>query len=157
MNICWKERAEKAEAERDELKSKWKREECAHCDERVGGYQGTIWCAECFNWWVVEHRVEALEAQVEALRQGWAKAKASGFQNQDAMGLALSLTPPEALERLKTRERRAGAAEELRRLREYIQQNIGPDDARDEIRRICANRVSKLSAAELEAAGKEKE
>jgi hypothetical protein len=24
---------------------------CAHCDERKGGAEGTIWCAACLNWY----------------------------------------------------------------------------------------------------------
>jgi hypothetical protein len=24
---------------------------CAHCAERMGGAEGTIWCAECLAWW----------------------------------------------------------------------------------------------------------
>ena len=26
-------------------------EMCAHCDERKGGAEGTIWCAECLDWY----------------------------------------------------------------------------------------------------------
>ena len=55
----------------DELKAKWKREECGHCDERRGGYNGTIYCEECFNWYVLEDRKEMvadLQRDVERLR-----------------------------------------------------------------------------------------
>lgn len=24
---------------------------CAHCDERQRGAEGTIWCAECLEWY----------------------------------------------------------------------------------------------------------
>jgi hypothetical protein len=44
---------------------------------------------------------DSLAAQNLELRGAWAKAKASGFQNQDAMGLALSLPLPAAAERVK--------------------------------------------------------
>jgi chromosome segregation ATPase len=43
-------------------------------------------------------------------------------------------------------DRREAAAEELEGLRDHIQEYIGPDDARDEIRRICANRIADLRA-----------
>lgn len=56
----------KALREVDELKAKWKREECAHCDERPGGHEGTIWCAECLNWWRQQSENQALQ---EALRE----------------------------------------------------------------------------------------
>lgn len=42
------------------------------------------------------------------------------------------------------RMKREGAAEELERLRDHIQEYIGPDDARDDIRRICASRANDL-------------
>lgn len=48
-----------------------KREECAHCDERPGGHEGTIWCAECLNWWRQQHstqEADAAQREVERLR-----------------------------------------------------------------------------------------
>lgn len=73
-----------ARGEAETLKAKWKREECAHCDERPGGHQGSIWCAECFEWYCRESEkefIEQLQADlttakvdaaraVEALRRG---------------------------------------------------------------------------------------
>lgn len=42
------------------------------------------------------------------------------------------------------RGQRLAVAQELERLRDHIQEYIGPDDARDEIRRICWNRAKDL-------------
>lgn len=56
-----------------------------------------------------------------------------------------------ALAWLAQREREA-AAEELDILRDHIQEYIGPDDARDEIRRICANRIADLRAGKVQDA-----
>ena len=46
--------------------------------------------------------------------------------------------------------KREAAAEELAMLRDHIQEYIGPDDARDEIRRICANRIADLRAGKVQ-------
>lgn len=24
---------------------------CVHCRERLGGAEGTVWCAACLEWW----------------------------------------------------------------------------------------------------------
>lgn len=58
-------------AEVERLQAKWKREECAHCDERSGGAEGTIWCAECLAWHhnaEKDQAVAELRAEVERLR-----------------------------------------------------------------------------------------
>ena len=31
---------------------------CAHCYERIGGAEGTIWCAECLEWYRMEYMKE---------------------------------------------------------------------------------------------------
>jgi hypothetical protein len=31
---------------------------CAHCGERLSGAEGTIWCAECFEWWLGQYLAE---------------------------------------------------------------------------------------------------
>ena len=60
-----------------ELEAKWKREECAHCDERIGGYQNTIWCAECFEWYLRESEkeyIQQLQSDLLAAQAGEARA-----------------------------------------------------------------------------------
>jgi hypothetical protein len=79
-----RDRIAELEAERDaakageeNLKRKWQIEECAHCGERPGGHQGTIWCAECFEWWVRESEQECitqLRTDLDATRAGEARA-----------------------------------------------------------------------------------
>jgi len=56
------ERAENArlQARITELEGKWKREECAHCDERPGGYVGTIYCEECLRMYQELERNEVI-------------------------------------------------------------------------------------------------
>jgi hypothetical protein len=66
-----------AKAGEENLKRKWQIEECAHCGERPGGHQGTIWCAECFEWWVRESEkeyIDQLRADLDAARAGEARA-----------------------------------------------------------------------------------
>jgi hypothetical protein len=66
-----------AKAGEEALRRKWQREECAHCGERPEGHNGTMWCAECFEWWVRESEQECitqLRADLEAARAGEARA-----------------------------------------------------------------------------------
>lgn len=58
---------------------------------------------------------------------------------------ALAITPASAGNRLKAEALRE-TANELENLRDHIQEHIGPDDARDDIRRICWNRAKDLRA-----------
>lgn len=65
---------------------------------------------------------------------------------------ALAASPADHERRLKAEALRSTAAE-LEVLRDYIQTEVGPDDARDDIRRICWNRAKDLreEADRLEA------
>ena len=56
---------------------------------------------------------------------------------------ALAASPAEHERRIKAESLRSTAAE-LEVLRDYIQAEVGPDDARDDIRRICWNRAKNL-------------
>ena len=69
------------------------------------------------------------------------------------VGPALAASPAEHARRLKSEALRATASE-LESLRDHIQTEIGPDDARDDIRRVCWNRAKDLreTADRLEAA-----
>lgn len=66
---------------------------------------------------------------------------------------ALAASPDDHARRLKSEALRA-TAKELESLRDHIQEYIGPDDARDDIRRVCLNRAKDLreEADRLEAA-----
>ena len=66
---------------------------------------------------------------------------------------ALAASPAEHERRIKAEALRA-TSEELETLRDHIQTEIGPDDARDDIRRVCLNRAKDLreEADRLEAA-----
>ena len=59
------------------------------------------------------------------------------------VGPALAASPDEHARRLKSEALRATASE-LESLRDHIQTEIGPDDARDDIRRVCLNRAKDL-------------
>ena len=65
---------------------------------------------------------------------------------------ALAASPDEHARRIKAEALRA-TANELESLRDHIQAEVGPDDARDEIRRVCLNRAKDLrdEADRLEA------
>lgn len=65
---------------------------------------------------------------------------------------AIAATPDDHARRLKSEALRSTAAE-LEVLRDYIQSEVSPDDARDDIRRICLNRAKDLrdEAGQLEA------
>ena len=56
---------------------------------------------------------------------------------------ALAASPAEHERRIKAETLRA-TEKELESLRNHIQEYIGPDDARDDIRRICLNRAKDL-------------
>lgn len=59
---------ERLREETAELKSKWHRESCAHCDERVGGFNGSIYCEECLHWWVnaeMQSEIERAQASYD--------------------------------------------------------------------------------------------
>ena len=66
---------------------------------------------------------------------------------------ALAASPDEHERRIKAETLRE-TAKELESLRDHIQTEIGPDDARDDIRRVCLNRAKDLreEADRLEAA-----
>jgi hypothetical protein len=91
-------------------------------------------------------RAEASRA-VEALRRWLKHAERDGLEvyklSAETRSICSSAQP--ALDWL-AQQRREAAAEELEMLRDHIQEYIGPDDARDEIRRICANRIADLRA-----------
>ena len=40
---------------------------CAHCDERDGGFEDTIWCQECLYWWQDKSKDDAIAQLQEAL------------------------------------------------------------------------------------------
>ena len=66
---------------------------------------------------------------------------------------ALAASPEDHARQIKAEALRETAVE-LESLRDHIQAEIGPDDARDDIRRICLNRAKDLreTAERLEAA-----
>lgn len=66
MAVFLRDHIDTLRAEVAELKAKWKREECAHCDELPGGHEGTIWCAECFNWHCSEAAKERMQSELDA-------------------------------------------------------------------------------------------
>jgi hypothetical protein len=79
------------------LKIQWKREECAHCDERPGGHQNTIWCAECFEWWVRESEQDCIRQLREELQAAQAfKARAIEALNAIKVRIAFVGHPGEA-------------------------------------------------------------
>ncbi len=124
------------------LRAKWHREECARCDERVGGYQGTMYCEECFKWYQQEYAKDAvaeLRAEVETLRAELAGAKA------DTERLA-TLSRVDELERLASWARSYALASD-----------IANGDWRDGLARIASNRAAELrkSARPRELAPKE--
>ena len=72
------------------------------------------------------------------------------------VGPALAASSDEHERRIKAERLRRTAAE-LEVLRDYIQTEVGPDDARDDIRRVCWNRAKDLreEANRLDAMEKE--
>lgn len=62
---------------------------------------------------------------------------------RSACDLLVAATSDEHDRRIKAEALRA-TAKELESLRDHIQEYIGPDDARDDIRRICLNRAKDL-------------
>lgn len=84
---------------------------------------------------------------------GAGQAAAICFAASMAIEAALAASPDEHERRIKS-EALLATASELESLRDHIQEYIGPDDARDDIRRICWNRAKDLRAEanRLEAA-----
>lgn len=97
----------------------------------------------------MERRLEAAESLVAGLRVALEEAKRrlklAGQVPCSEIHAALALTPASAVNRLKA-EALMATATELENLRNHIQEYIGPDDARDDIRRICWNRAKDLRA-----------
>lgn len=84
----------------------------------------------------VTETLRDLREQVQALRQRCEVMKS-------LEGLSLDEIAARQIVR-DARQRKLGAAEELEQLRAYIQDHIAPDDARDDIRRACLNRIKNL-------------
>lgn len=91
--------------------------------------------------------LEEIDSDVAGL--GWTKTG----RTRGRIDTALAASPAEHERRIKAETLRA-TAKELESLRNHIQTQIGPDDARDDIRRICLNRAKDLreEADRLEAA-----
>lgn len=113
-------------------------------------------------------RAEAAESTVAGLRRALEEGKADrwaatvGNTETNAFApspwvlmaeTALAASPADHERAFKAEALRSTAAE-LESLRDHIQEYIGPDDARDDIRRICWNRAKDLrdKAGQLEAA-----
>ena len=103
-------------------------------------------------------RAEAAESTVAGLRRALEEIANDGVErSRDPRTIlartALAASPDEHERRIKSEALRA-TAKELEDLRDHIQTEIGPDDARDDIRRVCWNRAKDLreEADRLEAA-----
>ena len=46
---------------------------CLHCDERLGGAEGTMWCAECLEWYRANHIASWLIHDPETITTGGAE------------------------------------------------------------------------------------
>jgi len=162
LGVCWREFAE----ERDQLRAEVERLrgeldfEKAENDFGCGGVRSSLRGMTA--------RAEAAESTVAGLRraldgfktawQAWPPstdglAHAVHFGNaMEAVDAALAASPDDHERRIKAEALRSTAAE-LEVLRDYIQTEVGPDDARDDIRRICWNRAKDLreEADRLEA------
>jgi hypothetical protein len=103
----------------------------------------------------------ALAAELRGARKEIAELR-QGIESANGAAAHYLSKITEAQNGLDARDQRMkalGAAEELDQLREHIREYIGPDDARDDVCRICYSRAKDLRerAAELEAAAVEGE
>ena len=91
--------------------------------------------------------LEEIDSDVAGL--GWTKTG----RTRGRIDAALAASPDDHARRIKAEALRSTAAA-LEVLRDHIQTEIGPDDARDDIRRVCLNRAKDLreEADRLEAA-----
>lgn len=103
-------------------------------------------------------RAEAVESTTVGLRRALEEAEkqfdmAGYWGARNNCRAALAASPDDHARRIKAETLRA-TAKELETLRDHIQTEIGPDDARDDIRRVCLNRAKDLreEADRLEAA-----
>lgn len=90
--------------------------------------------------------LEEIDSDMAGL--GWTKTG----RTRGRIDAALAASPDKHERRIKAETLRA-TANELESLRNHIQTEIGPDDARDDIRRVCWNRAKDLrdEAERLEA------
>jgi len=94
------------------------------------------WAIKSHNSW------PQVAAELAAARERIAELEAAG---EYLAGADRRITELEAeMPARDARMKREGAAVELERLHDHIQEYIGPDGARDEIRRICASRAKDL-------------
>lgn len=110
---------------------------CCRCyRDYPGSHHGNRLCPPC-------QQIDFLEYENKKLQDRLPSNQSERIETLELVTRNLRARIAE-LEAERDRWKREGAAEELDRLRDHIQEHVGPDDARDDIRRICANRAKDL-------------
>jgi len=101
----------------------------------------------------VKHYAALAAQQAEVFRQIYKDAHSvrlqmqdGGIYRQDTIGLILTAAGKKYtdVEQWLAQQIAKAKAEELENLRDWINKEVGPDDARDDIRRACLNRAARI-------------